>query len=92
MTLPRCAPTSASSPVPDGFVIELTYGPDVDWYRNITAAGGCVIVYRREEYQVDRIEPCSTADGLAAFGFPRSLVLRLLRRHEFRVVSTGGSN
>jgi hypothetical protein len=26
--------------VPDGFVIELTYRPDVDWYRNITAAGG----------------------------------------------------
>ena len=67
-----------------GFVIELTYGPDVDWYRNITAAGGCVVVDRGDEYQVDRIEPCSTADGLAAFGFPRSLVLRLLRRHDFR--------
>jgi len=70
--------------VAGGFVIELTYGPDVDWYRNITAAGGCVVVYRRDEYQVDRIELCSTADGLAAFGFPRSLVLRLLRRHDFR--------
>jgi hypothetical protein len=70
--------------VPDGFVIELAYGPDVDWYRNITAAGGCVVVYRAVEYQVDRIESCSTADGLAAFGFPRSLVLRLLRRREFR--------
>jgi hypothetical protein len=70
--------------VPDGFVIELTYGPDVDWYRNITAAGGCVVTYRAVEYQVDRIESCSTADGLAAFGFPRSFVLRLLRRREFR--------
>ena len=70
--------------VPDGFVIELTYGPDVDWYRNITAAGGCVVVHRGVEYQVDRIESCSTADGLAAFGVPRSLVLRLLRRREFR--------
>ena len=62
----------------------MTYGPDVDWYRNITAAGGCVVVHRGVEYQVDRIESCSTADGLAAFGFPRSLVLRLLRRREFR--------
>lgn len=70
--------------VPDGFVIELTYGPEVDWYRNITAAGGCVVIHGGTEYQVDRIEPCSTADGLAAFGFPRSLVLRLLRRHDFR--------
>ena len=62
----------------------MTYGPDVDWYRNITAAGGCVVIHRGVEYQVDRIESCSTADGLAAFGVPRSLVLRLLRRREFR--------
>ena len=24
----------------EGFVAELTYGPNVDWYRNIVAAGG----------------------------------------------------
>ena len=27
--------------VPEGFVAELTYGPDVQWYRNIVAAGRC---------------------------------------------------
>ena len=70
--------------VSGGFVIELTYGPDVDWFRNITAAGGCVVVFRRTEYRVDRVELCSREDGLAAFGFPRSLVLRLLRRRVFR--------
>ena len=69
---------------PDGFVAELTYGADVDWYRNITAAGRCVVIQHGIEYPVDRIEPCSTQDGLTAFGPPRSLVLRLLRRHEFR--------
>jgi hypothetical protein len=26
---------------PEGFVAELTYGEDVNWYRNIVAAGGC---------------------------------------------------
>jgi hypothetical protein len=31
--------------VPDGFVIELTYGSDVDWYGNIAAAGGCAVIY-----------------------------------------------
>jgi hypothetical protein len=51
--------------------------------QHLTAAGGCVVIYRAVEYQVDRIESCSTVDGLAAFGFPRSLVLRLLRRREF---------
>jgi hypothetical protein len=65
-------------------ILYSSYGSEVDWYRNLAAAGGCDVVYRGVEHQVDRIEPCSTADGLAAFGFPRSLVLRLLRRHEFR--------
>jgi len=37
--------------VPDGFVIELTYGSDVDWYRNIAAAGGCAVIYRHSEYR-----------------------------------------
>jgi deazaflavin-dependent oxidoreductase (nitroreductase family) len=25
----------------DGYVVALTYGPDGDWVRNVTAAGGC---------------------------------------------------
>jgi hypothetical protein len=70
--------------VAGGFTIELTYGPDVDWFRNIAAAGGCVVVYRAKDYQIDGVEPCSRVDGLAAFGFPRSVVLRLLRRRDFR--------
>ena len=75
--------------VPDGFVAELTYGPNVDWYRNVTAAGRCVVVQYGVEYSVDRIEPCSTADGLAAFGSLRSLALRVLRRREFRHLHVG---
>ena len=31
------------APVPEGFVAELTYGPQVAWYRNAVAAGGCTI-------------------------------------------------
>ena len=67
----------------DGFVAELTYGPNVDWYRNI-AAGGCTVVHRGVEHAVDRIESCTPEDGLRAFGFPKSLVLRILGRREFR--------
>jgi len=72
--------------VPAGFVAELTYGPDVSWYRNISHAGHCVIVYHGAEHDIDAIEPYPTADGLRAFGNPRSLVLRALRRHEFRLL------
>ncbi len=80
--------------VPDGFVAELTYGPEVSWYRNIVAAGRCVIIFRGAEYRIDRIESCTAAEGLAAFGNPRQLVLKLLRRHDFRLLheapSAGG--
>lgn len=70
--------------VPDGFVAELTYGPDVAWYRNIVAAGSCVVVHTGVEHRIDRIEHCSAAEGLRAFAGPAAVALRLLRRHEFR--------
>jgi hypothetical protein len=69
-----------------GFVAELTYGTNVSWYRNIVAAGSCVIVYKGVEHQIDRIEPCTVEAGLRAFGYPRALILKLLRRHEFRIL------
>jgi len=70
--------------VPNGFVAELTYGPEVNWYRNIVAAGHCEIVWHRGEYEIDRIEPYPAEAGIDAFGFPAAFVLKLLRRHEFR--------
>jgi deazaflavin-dependent oxidoreductase (nitroreductase family) len=74
------------APVDGGFVAELTYGTGVSWYRNIVAAGGCVVVHRGVEHRIDRVEPCSRDRGLAAFGYPAALVLRLLRRGEFRLL------
>jgi deazaflavin-dependent oxidoreductase (nitroreductase family) len=74
--------------VPDGFVAELTYGTDVNWYRNIVAAGECVIISGGAEHRIDRIEPCDPDAGIRAYGYPAALVLRLLRRHEFRLLHT----
>src|SRR5690349_1782172 len=45
------------APAHDGFVIELTYGPDVDWHKNILAAGGCTILWHGQTYTIDQIEP-----------------------------------
>ena len=72
--------------VPAGFVAELTYGPAVDWYRNIEAAGECVVISGGEEHRIDRIEPCDPDTGIRAYGYPAALVLRILRRHEFRLL------
>jgi deazaflavin-dependent oxidoreductase (nitroreductase family) len=67
----------------DGFVIELTYGPDVDWHKNVVAAGGCMVVWHGQEYVIDTIEPVDTETGRAAFSPSRQLLLRLLRRKHF---------
>jgi deazaflavin-dependent oxidoreductase (nitroreductase family) len=69
-----------------GFIAELTYGPGVAWYRNVVAAGGCTVVAKGAEYRIDAIEACEPAVGLRAFGQPAALVLRLLRRREFRLL------
>jgi hypothetical protein len=71
------------SPVKDGFVIELTYGHDVDWHKNVLAAGGCTLIWHGKEYKINKIEPLDTETGRAAFPFPQSLILRLLRRTHF---------
>ena len=76
--------------VREGFVCELTYGEDVNWYRNVVAAGGCVLVVDGVEHEIVAVEPCSTDAGLRAFGGARAVVLRLLRRHEFRLLRTAG--
>jgi deazaflavin-dependent oxidoreductase (nitroreductase family) len=72
----------------DDFVAELTYGPQVSWYRNVVAAGHCTVVFRGREHAIDRIGPCDPETGRRAFGWPAGLVLRLLRRHEFRLLHT----
>ena len=74
------------------FVAELTYGPGVDWYRNVVAAGGCVVVHGGTEHRIAGVEPYPAAAGLAAFGRPASVVLRLLRRREFRLLRTAGTD
>jgi deazaflavin-dependent oxidoreductase (nitroreductase family) len=33
----------------DGYRIALTYGPDIDWVRNVMAAGGCALIHLRRQ-------------------------------------------
>ena len=76
---------------PEGFIAELTYGADVNWYRNVVAAGGCVVVHHRVEYRVTNIEPCSAERGRSAYPGPFRLVLKAAGRNEFRLLRTDHS-
>jgi hypothetical protein len=72
----------------DGFVAELTYGDDVNWYRNVVAAGSCVLIHHGTEYQITSIELLEPGAGRTAFPRPSRMVLKMLDRREFRLLRT----
>ena len=76
---------------PEGFIAELTYGDDVNWYRNIVAAGGCVVIHHRVEYSVNQIEPFAAERGRSAFPAPFRTILKATGRSEFRLLRTDSS-
>jgi deazaflavin-dependent oxidoreductase (nitroreductase family) len=53
-------------PTADGFVIPLTFGKRTDWFRNVLAAGGCVIRWNGAEYPVVEPEVVDWATARAA--------------------------
>lgn len=74
----------------DGFVIALTYGPDVDWWRNILAAGGCAVTHRRR--RIDLVNPhrIRTEEGMAAMPVVVRSILRLIGVTEFVTLDRPG--
>jgi deazaflavin-dependent oxidoreductase (nitroreductase family) len=73
--------------VKGGFMIELTYGHDVDWHKNVLAAGGCTLVWHGRYYVIDKIEAVDPETGRAAFSPFQRFILRLLKRKHFEKMS-----
>lgn len=67
----------AARRVDDGFVISLAFGVQVDWYRNLVAAGGGTIRWRGVEYRVTAPETIDPRAGVAVFHPVQRLLLRL---------------
>ncbi|NQX34076.1 nitroreductase/quinone reductase family protein [Herbiconiux sp. VKM Ac-2851] len=78
--------------VPEGFIAELTYGDNVNWYRNIVAAGGCELVVAGVTRNVISVENYPEDAGRRAFPFAQRLILQVLHRHEFRLLRTTGNS
>jgi|SRR5690242_9266747 len=67
----------------EGFVIALTYGPDVDWYRNVVAAGGGTLFWHGRVYTIGKPEPIDAQTALTAFPAFFRFVLRRTGTHQF---------
>jgi deazaflavin-dependent oxidoreductase (nitroreductase family) len=67
----------------DGFVIALTYGPDVDWVKNILRAGDAEVRHRSHQIRVVRPELIPTDVGIAAVPRLVRLILRMINVTEF---------
>jgi hypothetical protein len=78
-------------PTDGGFMIELTYGDQVQWYRNVRAAGRCDITYKTVKYAIDGFEPVDAVTGILAFSPAQQRILRLLRRSHFVLFRTAVS-
>jgi deazaflavin-dependent oxidoreductase (nitroreductase family) len=70
-------------PIGDSIVIALTYGPEVDWYRNILAVGHGTLLLHGRIYAIEKPESIDGKTALPAF--PRVLrpILKMLGTQDF---------
>ena len=66
-----------------GFVMPLTFGEAAGWYRNIRAAGRCVITWRGSDHAVTDPVIVDRATALPAFPRYEQLSLRLIGVQQF---------
>lgn len=78
-------------PMGDNFVIALTYGEAVDWYRNVQAAGSCALLWHGKEYALGKPEPIDVKTALPAFPpFLRMILRQTGTQHFVRMKSVLG--
>jgi deazaflavin-dependent oxidoreductase (nitroreductase family) len=70
-------------PTPDGFVIPLTFGERADWFRNVQAAGECVIRWRGHEYPVVEPKVIDWTSAQSAFSPLERIAIPLLGITQF---------
>jgi deazaflavin-dependent oxidoreductase (nitroreductase family) len=55
-------------PTRDGFIVPMPWGEKTDWFRNVRAAGGCLIRWKGRDYALVRPEVIDSAMAIRAFG------------------------
>jgi deazaflavin-dependent oxidoreductase (nitroreductase family) len=84
-------------PTIDGFIVPMPWGERTDWYRNVRAAGQCVIRWKDRNYPLVQPEVIDAVAARAIFGaFEQAVMARLgieycLRlRHRTSKAADGG--
>ena len=70
-------------PTAEGFVIALTYGESVDWYRNVLAAGQATLRWHGRDYALGKPEQVAIQTALPLFSPFQRLILHMLGTHHF---------
>jgi len=77
-----------AAPITGGFVIALTYGDHVDWYRNILAAGEGTLVWFGREYLLDSPLTIPAEEGCSSFPHPWRFMLNVMRTADYFRMTT----
>jgi hypothetical protein len=62
-------------PFGDGFVLTLSYGPDVDWCHNIMTSGKCVLTWKGQGYALEKPERLPISETWEAYPLSTRLVI-----------------
>jgi deazaflavin-dependent oxidoreductase (nitroreductase family) len=57
-------------PIQDGFIVPMPWGEGTDWFRNIRAAGGCVVRWKGRDYTMVNPEVVDADAAQSAFNGP----------------------
>ncbi|HEX4203026.1 MAG TPA: nitroreductase family deazaflavin-dependent oxidoreductase [Ktedonobacteraceae bacterium] len=75
-------------PTGEDFMIALTYGPKVDWYRNLVATGQGTLLWQGRSYTIGKPEPVDQTSALQAFSALERPILRLFNVQHFARVKS----
>ena len=80
---PYATPLGIRPATAGGYVMPLTFGESAAWYRNIAAAGGCIVTWRGADHTVTSPVIVDRATALPAYPRYEQLALRAIRINQF---------
>jgi deazaflavin-dependent oxidoreductase (nitroreductase family) len=73
-------------PKGEDFVLALTYGPKVDWYRNLLASEQGTVLWHGKKYTISKPEKLDRSTALAVFSPLQQRILRFANVQDFALV------